>query len=83
MARRWTWFWILLLVGLSISALSIAMGSRFGFLFLLLPFIFPPLRFGGKGEATRGRKQCARCGFTTLDADVNFCPRDGSALSGR
>jgi hypothetical protein len=79
MRGRWSLFWLLLLVGLGLSVLSVLFGSRYGFLFLLLPLVFPPFRIGKNANAHEP-KRCGACGFETLEPDVHFCPRDGTAL---
>lgn len=79
---RWTWwhFAALVAVGAALTAVSLALDWPFGGFFLLLPLIFPPLRFGGS-KAPASLRRCHRCDFVTVDEGFEFCPRDGSPLS--
>ena len=79
---RWRWglFWVLLAIGLGLSVVSVIFGSRYGFLFLLLPLIFPPFRIGKTITEYPELKRCRNCDYESRDPRVNFCPRDGSEL---
>lgn len=80
---RWGWpqFAIMLAIGLAVSAISWYFGNYYGFFFLLLPFMFPVFRFGGRDQLVNpiGRT-CSVCGLSSRDDDIKFCPRDGTLL---
>ncbi|GAA0644467.1 hypothetical protein [Salarchaeum japonicum] len=45
--------------------------------FIALPFV--PLLFR-EDETEPPVRECPECGFSTRDADYDFCPRDGARL---
>ena len=79
---RWTWwhFGALAAIGILLTVVSLSSGWPWGGFFLLLPLVFPPLRFGKSATDAPDVKRCDRCGFYTHDKDFEFCPRDGTTL---
>lgn len=79
---RWTWWHFAALVGLGVAltVVSLMLDWPFGGFFLLLPLIFPPLRFGGSKAPQRARR-CSKCDYVAFDSGFDYCPRDGSRLS--
>ena len=50
--------------------------------FLLVPFV--PFLFSDRDSAsepeTRSIRECSRCGFSTQDREIEYCPYGGSRL---
>lgn len=69
-----------LLVSLAISAVLYWQFDTL-VLFLFVPFVPFFLLRGGRDRSPR--RQCPECGFSTREASVRYCPRDGTELERR
>ena len=69
-----------LVVSLAVSALLYWQFNTL-VLFLFVPFV--PFLFLRGDRDRQPRRQCPECGFSTREASVRYCPRDGTELEER
>ena len=70
--KRWGWFLASVAASVALTALLwLTIGPAVAAV-LALPLLFWPR--GGRG------RRCPACGFTSNQADVRYCPHDGSRL---
>ncbi|HET6399678.1 MAG TPA: hypothetical protein VFH47_09015 [Candidatus Thermoplasmatota archaeon] len=89
MAMRWGWTLAALAASIAITAILWMAGFPGFFLFLAFPFLFawprrrstPAQHWGAPAAAAAPLpRACPSCGWSSMDPDARFCPRDGQAL---